>query len=232
MKRHIITTADGSKTIQIEDWNEQYHSIHGAIQESQHVFIKQGLSLVFDTIDTHSTSISVLEIGFGTGLNAFLTVLEAEKHTNHICYTGIEAYPISETEINALNYSELLDDQSSDEKFKALHDCSWEEKHTISPHLELTKRQMKFQDLADIDSYNLIYFDAFGARVQPELWTEDIFAIMFQALRPRGVLVTYCAKGSVRRAMQAVGFAVERLPGPPGKREMLRCTKHSATLSK
>lgn len=231
MKRQIITTADGSKTIQIEDWNEQYHSIHGALQEAQHVFIKQGLTPVFNAFKKEYPSVSILEIGFGTGLNAFLTSLEAEKHTQLVDYVGVEAYPVSEDEIIELNYSELLDSKNSAVKFDALHKCSWEEQHAISSHFKLTKKQMKFQDIVDINAYNLIYFDAFGARVQPELWTEDMFKIVFQALKPGGILVTYSAKGSVRRALQAVGFIVERLPGPPGKREMLRARKHSVLLS-
>ncbi len=231
MKRHIITTADGSKTIQIEEWDEQYHSIHGALQESQHVFIKTGLQEVLKNKQSITNEISILEIGFGTGLNALLTALEAEKQAKHIKYVAVEAYPISEIEIAALNYSELLEGKESNRNFNALHNCSWEEPHTISPNFQLTKRLLKFQDIVDVNTYNLIYFDAFGPRVQPELWTEDVFKIMFQAMKPQGVLVTYSAKGSVRRAMQSVGFTVERLPGPPGKREMLRATKHPTILN-
>jgi len=227
LKRRIITTADGSKTIQIEDWNEQYHSTHGALQEAQHVFIKHGLTPVFNNSKEKYHKVAILEIGFGTGLNAFLTSIEADKQAQMVNYVGVEAYPVSEVEIENLNYSELLDSKDSNVKFVALHDCSWEEKHTISSYFELSKRQMKFQEIVDVDRYNLIYFDAFGARVQPELWTEDIFKIMFQALKTDGILVTYSAKGSVRRAMQAVGFIVERLPGPPGKREMLRACKEA-----
>jgi tRNA U34 5-methylaminomethyl-2-thiouridine-forming methyltransferase MnmC len=221
MKRKIITTADGSKTIQIEDWDEQYHSIHGAIQEANHVFIKNGL---YEIVQKELNEISILEIGFGTGLNAFITLLEAEKLQVKINYVGVEAYPISSEELLALNYNDLLSKEN--DVFKKLHQVSWEEKRQINKYFSMTKRKQLFEDINDIEKYHLIYFDAFGARVQPELWTEPIFRIMFAALMPKGVLVTYSAKGSVRRAMQAVGFTVERLEGPPGKREMLRAIKN------
>ncbi|UPS90507.1 tRNA (5-methylaminomethyl-2-thiouridine)(34)-methyltransferase MnmD [Bizionia sp. M204] len=223
MKRHIITTADGSKTIQIDDWNEQYHSIHGAIQEANHVFIKTGFEAVISGLQLNS--LSILEIGFGTGLNAIITLLKAEKEQVHVDYVGIEAYPVLTSEISQLNYAELLKDDSAEAQFKAIHTISWEIKASLSKFFQLTKQEKKFQDITNINQFHLIYFDAFGARVQPELWTEPIFEKMYNALKPKGVLVTYSAKGSVRRAMQAVGFVVERLPGPPGKREMLRATK-------
>ncbi|MGY0393016.1 tRNA (5-methylaminomethyl-2-thiouridine)(34)-methyltransferase MnmD [Bizionia sp. KMM 8389] len=223
MKRHIITTGDGSKTIQIDDWEEQYHSVHGAIQEANHVFIKTGFDAYLENSKQHQ--ISILEIGFGTGLNALITLLNAEEKSVYVNYVGVEAYPVQEAEISALNYEELLEGNSSKTYFKNIHSTSWETVSQISEYFKLTKNEMKFQDISTTNSFNLIYFDAFGARVQPELWTETIFMKMYQALKPNGILVTYAAKGSVRRAMQAVGFLVERLPGPPGKREMLRATK-------
>lgn len=219
MKRKIITTADGSKTIQIEDWNEQYHSVHGAIQEAMHVFILHGLFCFLDK----QKPISILEIGFGTGLNAFITLLESEKSNLHINYTGVEAYPVTQEEVDALNYTEQL--KTNNTLFSKLHQCDWEVLHHITPKFSLTKQQKFFKEIDAVAEYDLIYFDAFGARVQPELWTEGIFELMYKALKTQGVLVTYSAKGSVRRAMQAVGFCVEKLPGPPGKREMLRATK-------
>ena len=226
MRRKIITTADGSKTIQIEEWDEQYHSKHGAIQESNHVFIKNGLHYFYSELDSEShKNISILEIGFGTGLNAFITLLEAEKLNLNINYVGVEAYPISSEELSALNYADLLSKEN--DVFKKLHQVSWEEKHKLNSRFSLTKRKQYFEAIQDIEKYHLIYFDAFGARVQPELWTEAIFKIMYNALKPEGVLVTYSAKGSVRRAMQSVGFKVERLEGPPGKREMLRACKQA-----
>jgi tRNA U34 5-methylaminomethyl-2-thiouridine-forming methyltransferase MnmC len=224
MKRSIITTSDGSTTIQIEDWNEQYHSIHGAIQEAKHVFIKMGLH---HFIEIHKVStLRILEIGFGTGLNALVTALEASLNNIQVEYEGGEAYPVQETELSKLNYTTLLaPDQHS--VFDDMHLVSWDNLHPITSSFSLKKRQQFFSELDDVSSFDLVYFDAFGARVQPDLWTEAIFNLMFIALKPNGVLVTYAAKGSVRRAMQAVGFIVERLDGPPGKREMLRATKPS-----
>ena len=225
MKRKIITTSDGSKTIQIEDWNEQYHSIHGAINEANHVFIKHGLLFYCSQIiDDQSTRINILEIGFGTGLNAFLSLIESEKQKWPINYVGVEAYPVASHEIDQLNYVELIS-ESHRSLFNKMHETSWEESHQIFNSFRLEKQQKFFKDITDENRYDIVYFDAFGARVQPELWTEDIFKLMYQALKPKGVLVTYAAKGSVRRAMHAVGFEVERLPGPPGKREMLRARK-------
>lgn len=219
MQREIITTADGSTTIQIKEWDEQYHSKHGAIQEAYHVFIDSGLSLFKDQ------ELSILEIGFGTGLNAFITFLEAEKRGLNINYTGVEAYPVASEELQQLNYISELKAESFSKDFHLLHSSSWEKEIVISDLFTLRKEQKDFAELEMQDMFNLIYFDAFGARVQPELWTETIFKKMYSALKDEGVLVTYSAKGSVRRAMQIVGFTVERLPGPPGKREMLRATK-------
>ena len=219
MKREIIITSDGSTTIHLPDWNEQYHSKHGAIQEAYHVFIKSGL----DQLETDE--ISILEIGFGTGLNAFITFLESQNRNLKIDYVGVEAYPVSADEVEKLNYiAELKADLFAD-AFQKMHDAAWEEKHQILEGFHLTKRKQFFEDIEDQNAYDLIYFDAFGARNQPELWTEPIFQKMYEALKVDGILTTYAAKGSVRRAMLAVGFEVERLPGPPGKREMLRAKK-------
>ena len=226
MKRKIVTTADGSKTIQIEDWDEQYHSKHGAIQEAQHVFIKEGLQHYYHSLNkernTEFSEVSILEIGFGTGLNAFLTLLEAEKI--NVNYVGVEAYPVALDEIKQLNYVELVSSENQF-MFDKLHNVSWENEHEIIPSFKLTKRQQFFSDIEDINQFDLIYFDAFGARVQPELWTKAIFEIMYKALKSKGVLVTYAAIGEVKRSMKALGFTVERLQGPPGKRHMLRATK-------
>lgn len=216
MKREIIITSDGSTTIHLPDWDEQYHSKHGAIQEAYHVFIKAG----FHKVDLQE--LSILEIGFGTGLNCFITLLEEYNTVN---YVGVEAYPVEDSEVDKLNYISELRVVNKGFLFDEIHSCPWGVVNEITDKFNLEKRKQFFQDIKDVNAFNLIYFDAFGARVQPELWTEDVFQVMFRSLKKGGVLVTYSAKGSVRRAMQAVGFVVERLPGPPGKREMLRAIK-------
>ncbi|MEM8847130.1 MAG: tRNA (5-methylaminomethyl-2-thiouridine)(34)-methyltransferase MnmD [Bacteroidota bacterium] len=219
MKRRIIETADGSKTIQLEEWQEQYHSKHGAVQEAYHVFIKHGLE------HANHDNLNILEIGFGTGLNALITLIESKKKDISIQYVGVEQFPVFLEEVQQLDYVSSLSAEAFKSEFNTMHQCAWEKKNALSKNFILTKQKKDFRDITERDLFNLIYFDAFGPRVQPELWTEQIFQIMYSALKTEGILVTYSAKGSVRRAMQAVGFQVERLEGPPGKREMLRGTK-------
>ena len=223
MKREIIITEDGSSTIHLPEWDEQYHSKHGAIQEAYHVFIEMGF--FFYCKKQQTVPIKILEIGFGTGLNAFITLLESQKKNKAVEYTGVEAYPLSYSEIKNLNYPIKLN--ASKEVFTKFHNNPWEKPLEFSKNFTLTKRKQFFSEIQDKNRFHIIYFDAFAAQVQPELWTVAIFRKMYNALLVNGILVTYSAKGSVRRAMQAVGFKVERLPGPPGKREMLRATKHS-----
>jgi tRNA U34 5-methylaminomethyl-2-thiouridine-forming methyltransferase MnmC len=219
LKREIIQTLDGSTTIHLTDWDECYHSKHGAIQEAQHVFIKNGLSLF------QNKSISILEIGFGTGLNAFITVLEGKKMNQVIDYVGVEAYPISASEVLSMNYVEQLNANSARAIFEKMHESNWEEKIIISDYFTLMKRKQFFEAIDDENRFDLIYFDAFGYRVQPELWSTAIFKKMFNSLKANGVLVTYAARGVVKRSMIEVGFTVEKLAGPPGKREMFRAIK-------
>ena len=219
MKREIIQTLDGSTTIQITEWDECYHSKHGAIQEAQHVFIKNGLSLF------QNQEIAILEIGFGTGLNAFITLLEARKMQQTIDYVGVEAYPISAEEVLEMNYVAELEATHESLIFDKMHESNWEEKMVLTDAFTLTKRKQFFQEIEDENKFDLIYFDAFGYRVQPELWSTDIFRRMYNALKPNGILVTYAARGVVKRSMIEVGFTVEKLAGPPGKREMFRARK-------
>lgn len=219
MKREIIITNDGSTTIHIPDWNENYHSTHGAIQEAKHVFIKNGLDLL-----QNQKSISLLEIGFGTGLNAFITFLET-LDKEKVNYVGVEAYPISSEEIAQMNYVTELQATQYQVVFDKIHSCDWESQQHITEKFILTKRKQFFQDINDKEQYDLIYFDAFGFPLQPELWSEVIFKKMFDALLPNGVLVTYACRSSIKNAMLSVGFSIEKLPGAPGKREMLRAIK-------
>lgn len=219
MTHELIKTSDGSTSLYIPQLDETYHSVHGALQETQHVFIKNGLQL-FD-----HQSISILEIGFGTGLNALATYKEHESLQLNIHYETVEAYPLSCDEASQMNFPQMLNATALVPVFEQMHRCEWNKLITLSPSFSFKKRLQRFETISDVDSFDLIYFDAFGAQVQPELWQEAIFQRMYIALKRGGYLVTYAAKGSVRRAMQACGFAVERLPGPPMKREMLRAHK-------
>lgn len=218
MKREIIITADGSNSLLIPQWQETFHSKHGAITEALHVFIQEGL--LYWLQQNPEQPLHLLEIGFGTGLNALLTLLQAQEKNLSITYETLEAYPLSFEEINALNYSEVL--QIDKQLFERLHRSPWEEPVEIIPQFRIKKRKEWFENINAQSNFDLIYFDAFGARVQPELWTYPIFKKMYEALKPQGVLVTYASKGSARRAMLEAGFTVSKIPGPPGKREMLR----------
>ena len=219
MKREIIQTHDGSTTIHIHEWDECYHSKFGAIQEAQHVFIKNGLSLF------ENKTISILEIGFGTGLNTFITFLESQKLNQSIDYVGVEAYPVSPEEVLLMNYVPALKAENERGVFDKMHECNWEEQIILRNDFVFTKRNQFFQDINDLEKFDLIYFDAFGYRVQPELWSTAIFEKMYKALKPNGILVTYAARGVIKRSMMEAGFTVEKLAGPPGKREMFRARK-------
>lgn len=219
MKRNIIQTRDGSTTIHIEEWDECYHSRFGAIQEAQHVFIKKGLSLF------QNKSVSILEIGFGTGLNAFITFLEYQKFNQKINYVGVEAFPVTTEEAEMMNYVSELNAEAEKCIFEKLHQCQWEKHNNLSEDFVFTKRKQFFADIDDSEKFDLIYFDAFGYDVQPELWSVTIFKRMYQALKIEGVLVTYAARGIIKRNMIEAGFTVEKLEGAPGKREMFRARK-------
>ena len=220
MERKIIETSDGSKSLYLPEFDETYHSRHGALQEAFHVFIRSGLDLFEE-----GSEVSILEMGFGTGLNCFITWLEAQRRNLKVHYCGLEAFPVSIEMALELDYPDALGHAESRAVFERMHRSPWDQTIELDKNFHLRKAKGLFSDFNEKAAYDLIYFDAFGPRVQPELWTEAVFEKMYQALGRKGILVTYSAKGSVRRALQAVGFAVERLPGPPGKREMLRATK-------
>jgi tRNA U34 5-methylaminomethyl-2-thiouridine-forming methyltransferase MnmC len=218
--REIVVTKDGSHTIAIPEKGVMYHSVHGAIQESRHVFIKAGLAYVYDRLE--QSAISIFEMGFGTGLNAFLTAIFALENKKHIYYTAVETSPLSTEEVNVLNYAETL---GYAKFFQQLHQCSWNE--DVALHEFFTLRKVK-TDLAAFTTsrqFDLVYYDAFAPSAQPELWTKEIFEKLYTMLNTNGVLVTYCSKGDVRRAMLSADFIVKKLPGPPGKREMLRAER-------
>lgn len=223
LQREILITADGSKTIHIPAWNEQYHSTHGALQEAKHVFMKHG----FDQLKPNS-SVQIFEVGFGTGLNAILTLESALKANIHVHYVGLEAYPVSHEEIELLNYADFFEDEALKSFYKTLHDAPWNEVVEISPFFSLEKRHQVMDDFqANNVQFDLIYFDAFGPRTQPEMWELPVLKKMFEVTKKNGFLVTYCAKGQVKRDLKVAGFQVEVLPGPPGKREMTRAQKIS-----
>jgi tRNA U34 5-methylaminomethyl-2-thiouridine-forming methyltransferase MnmC len=219
LPRQIVITSDGSHTLYIPGLGEHYHSIHGAIQESEHVFIQTGLAQL-----NEKKTIRILEIGFGTGLNALLTLKQATKNSLSIEYTTIEKYPLQPNEYNLLNYGKELGNDW-EKPFIALLESPWELKNEITPHFKLNKRAVDLVAIDFEDCFDLIYFDAFGPEIQPDLWSESVFQTMYRALNIGGILVTYSAKGQVRRNLIVAGFTVERLAGPPGKREMLRATK-------
>jgi len=219
LKREIIITEDGSVTIFLPEMQETYHSKFGAIQEANHVFIQNGLHL------KQGQPVAILEIGFGTGLNAFITLFESHKNNQVINYTGVEAYPIEPEHSALLNYvSELQASQHLD-AFNLMHSSPWNATVVLNNNFTLTKRKQFFEDIDDVNTYDLIYFDAFGYPSQPHLWSEDIFRRMYAALKPGGILVTYACRSIIKNNMKAVGFTTTKLAGPPGKREMLRAIK-------
>jgi len=217
VNREIITTEDGSASILMPDWGETYHSIHGAIQEAQHVYIESGLRFLLTEQPKH---LRVLEMGFGTGLNTWLTALEGMQHECHLHYTAVEAYPLEEQEWRALNYGNTSKEQK--EWFEKIHQFPWEQENRLTSSFSLMKTQQRFENLTLEGTFDLIYFDAFGYQFQPELWSEAIFLKMKTLLRPEGVLVTYACKGIVNRILRNLEFNVQKLAGPPGKREMTR----------
>jgi tRNA U34 5-methylaminomethyl-2-thiouridine-forming methyltransferase MnmC len=215
----IITTSDGSHSILNETLNETYHSRHGAIQESIHVFIKNGLEFC----SAGKSSISILEIGFGTGLNAILTLEYAKRNDRTVHYTTIEPEPLQEDIWSKLNYTESL---HMKEEFNKLHTSMWNEQHPISSSFEFLKLSQTLQDVnLEQEGFDLVYYDAFAPSKQPAMWELTLLDKVAKSIRPGGVLVTYCAKGELKRNLRSLGLHVEMLAGPPGKREMIRATK-------
>lgn len=213
MEREIILTKDGSHSVSIPEMKVTYHSIHGAVQESMHVFIHAGLHYIKDIFPVGP--IHILEIGFGTGLNTLLTLQEAATLQREIQYTSLELFPLEKEQAFQLNYA----DQPY---FTTLHTSNWEEDIQVTPFFTFHKKRISLIDFSSAPAFHLVYFDAFAPAAQPELWTKEVFEKLKNTLFPFGALVTYCSKGDVRRAMQAAGFKVEKIAGPPGKREMVR----------
>lgn len=221
MQREIKLTADGSHTIAIPEINVTYHSHHGAIAESMHVYIEAGLLPLIDPSTTNT--IHILEIGFGTGLNVLLSLREAARQKQYIHYTAIELFPLTETEIAQINHGKCL---SMENEFLQIHSSPWEEDIRLHEYFTLSKRNISLLELKDIHNIHCIFFDAFAPTDQPELWTQIVFENLFQMLAPNGILVTYCSKSVIRKAMEAAGFTIHKIPGPHGKRDMVRARKN------
>ena len=223
MKREIKTTSDGSKTLYISELNENYHSHHGALQEARHVFIDNGLKTV------QNYEINILELGFGTGLNVLVTIDEFLKtDKNHVIhYSTIEKYPVDECEVTELSYDSFFDEPNIKEYYRKLHECEWNKTTELFPNFFFTKYHRDFFDLKEIElpKINLVYYDCFGARVQPDLWEKPLFEMVADKMEMGGLLTTYSSKGSVRRILEELNFKVEKKTGPPGKREMINAIK-------
>jgi tRNA U34 5-methylaminomethyl-2-thiouridine-forming methyltransferase MnmC len=215
---HLVKTSDGSHTIYVPELNEHYHSIHGAVQESEHIFIKAGYE------SCSADPLYIFEAGFGTGLNALLTAVRSVKENREVFYTAVEKYPVGNDLIKTLNHHEYA---GSDGKrvFELIHSSPWGGMHCICNKFNLLKEEGDLADFIPVYPIDVVYFDAFGPDKQPAMWTRDIFERIASAMRYGGILVTYSAKGEVKRNLRSVGFDVKLLPGPPGKREMISAKK-------
>jgi tRNA U34 5-methylaminomethyl-2-thiouridine-forming methyltransferase MnmC len=214
----IIDTADGSHTLYVPELDEHYHSVHGAVQESSFIFIKNGFDFC------KADPLYILEIGFGTGLNALLTAVKSVKGTRGVDYTSIENDPLDIEIISSLNYHKFAGENSR-EIFNLIHSSPWNTSVTICRNFKLKKIETDFTKGKLSGRYDLIYFDAFGPDKQPEMWTRELFSEISAVTVENGILVTYSAKGEVKRNLKACGFDVTLLPGPPGKRQMIRAIK-------
>jgi tRNA U34 5-methylaminomethyl-2-thiouridine-forming methyltransferase MnmC len=221
MSNHqLIKTADGSGSLYIPSLDETYHSRHGAIQESNHVFIEQGIRPLL----VNSQEIFIFEVGFGTGLNALLTLIAAINAGVKVRYRSIEKYPLSISQALELNYAESVDPRFA-HYFKALHEAPWQQWVSITPHFSIYKDEIDLDDVSIVGEADVVYYDAFGPRVQPNMWNIQKLKIACDALKPSGVFVTYCAQGQFKRVLKELGMQVVGLPGPPGKREMTKAIK-------
>jgi len=222
MNIQIAITEDGSHTLYNNTLGEHYHSTHGAIQESQHIFIEAGLN----ALEKKSGSINILEIGFGTGLNALLTYQELETKAYKINYVAIEPFVLDKSIYTQLNYADLLNNKTLLDIFIKMHEIPCDVPHFISDNFILNKIEGKLQELElSENAFDLVYFDAFSPEIQPELWDKEIFKILYTSMKNNSILTTYSAKGIVKRALKSAGFEIENLPGPIGKRQIIRAKK-------
>jgi tRNA U34 5-methylaminomethyl-2-thiouridine-forming methyltransferase MnmC len=224
MQRELMITNDGSHTVAIPSMGVTYHSHHGAIQESTHVYINAGLEYYLQKNKTTET-LSIFEMGFGTGLNALLTLIKAEELQKKIVYEAVELFPIDNQMADSLNYCKTLDRPDLEPVFLSLHNSDWEKEIKITSYFTIKKIRKSAEDFNQGNNYHLVYFDAFSPAEQPELWTIPIFSQVYAMMKEGGVFVTYCSKSEVRRNLASVGFDVKKIPGPRGKREMILATK-------
>lgn len=217
----VFESRDGSTTVLSEEFGVTYHSKYGAIQESTHVFINEGLHAKCIS----KKELSILEVGFGTGLNTLLTFLESNRLNLKIDYKTFEPHPVSQEIIDQLNYCDVLQITNGTCMLNKFHDCEWEVVNPVNETFNFTKYQQAIENISMEEKFDVIYYDAFAPNVQPELWSSMLMEKMFALLLPKGILVTYCAKGEFKRTLKSVGFKVETLKGPPGKREMIRAIK-------
>jgi tRNA U34 5-methylaminomethyl-2-thiouridine-forming methyltransferase MnmC len=220
MEKELFITNDGSHSILVPKHNLSYHSKHGAIAESMHVFLAAGFDYIIK--NESSPSITIFEMGFGTGLNALLTIMKAEALKQRIEYITIETDPLDSYTIKNLNYCQQLQRPDLQAVFETMHNCAWNQNQSIIHNFQFKKIKASLLEGIPAQKINLVYFDAFAPDAQPELWTESNFHNIFQQMEPNGILVTYCSKSIVRKAMMAAGFTVIKIPGPHGKREMVR----------
>ena len=221
-QKRIIRSDDGSHTIELIGKNEQYHSTHGAIQESNHVYIKHGLA----SISESKRDINILEVGMGTGLNLLLTIQYALKHQLNIHYTAVEAYPLEKEIWSQLNYSEMIEDLHHFDFYNSIHKSEWNKEILLNELFHFTKIDKPIQDcVLKTDFYDLVYFDAFNPDLEPQLWSAEVFEKIYKSMRSDSILTTYSTKGLVKRAMKSCGFKIEKKPGPVGKREILNAVK-------
>ena len=209
----------------MEEWDEYYHSMHGAYNEAVHVYVESGLAFWSAQGSSKNKPCSIFEMGFGTGLNALMTLEYAHIHNLDIVYNTIEAFPLQFREIQELDFDSFFKLENSKNYLRELHLSPWDKNIRLSPNFSFLKNKILLENFKPIISYDLIYYDAFGFRVQPEMWSLEALRPIVHALAPHGVFVTYSAKGSVRRSLEALGLKVFRIEGPPGKREMLRAIR-------
>lgn len=218
----LIETSDGSHTLKLKGFKEQYHSVNGALQESKHVFLKSG----YRAMNPMPDPLYILEVGLGTGLNALITAREAIHNKNRVLYDALEPYPLQKEITQQLNYTDQFPEPWLKDIFGQIHDSHSTLYQNLKDYFFIRCFNQPLQEIQlDKERYHLVYFDAFGPDTQPDMWTTKVFIQLFESMKPGGILVTYCVKGEVRRAMKAAGFAVHKIPGPAGKREISRATK-------